>query len=98
MFVSLVLTQVLVLNHIQFSGFVNPYVFPLFILLLPFDTKGWVLLFSAFFLGLIIDLFNGTMGMQTFATVFMAFLRPLFLRNFQPKSDKHNYPNLTLLH
>ena len=34
------------------------------------------------------------MGMQTFATVFMAFLRPLFLKNIQPKSDKFNFPNL----
>lgn len=93
-FIGLVLLQSLVLNNVNVSGFINPYVFPLFILLLPFDTKGWVLLFSAFFLGLTIDLFNGTLGMQTFATVFMAFLRPKFLQNIQPKSDKFNYPNL----
>ncbi|MFT4643986.1 MAG: rod shape-determining protein MreD [Planctomycetota bacterium] len=93
-FISLVLLQSLVLNNVNVSGLINPYVFPLFILMLPFDTKGWVLLFSAFFLGFTIDLFNGTMGMQTFATVFMAFLRPLFLQNFQPKSDKFTYPNL----
>lgn len=93
-FIGLVLLQSLVLNNVNVSGLINPYIFPLFILLLPFDTKGWDLLFTAFFLGLTIDLFNGTMGMQTFATVFMAYLRPLFLRSFQPKSDKYNYPNL----
>ena len=31
-FVVLVLVQVLVLNHVQFLGFVNPYVYVLFIL------------------------------------------------------------------
>lgn len=93
-FIGLILLQSLVLNHVNVSGLINPYVFPLFILLMPFDTKNWVLLFSAFFLGLTVDLFNGTIGMQTFATVFMAFLRPLFLKTFQPKSDKYNYPNL----
>ena len=37
-FVVLVLVQVLVLNHVQFLGFVNPYVYVLFILSLPVRT------------------------------------------------------------
>ena len=93
-FIGLVLLQVLVLNKVNVDGFVNPYVFPLYILLLSFDTKGWILLVTAFFLGLIIDLFNGTMGVQVFATVSMAYLRPFFLKYLLPKVDKVNYPSL----
>ena len=36
MFIVLVLVQVLILDNIQFSGLVNPYIYILFILLLPF--------------------------------------------------------------
>ena len=40
-FVFLVLLQVLILNNIQFSGYINPYFYIYFILLLPFDTPRW---------------------------------------------------------
>ena len=38
MFIVLVLIQVLILNNIQFSGYINPFLYVLFILLLPFQT------------------------------------------------------------
>lgn len=78
-FVLLVLVQGLILNHIMFSGFINPYLYVLFILLLPFDTPKWVLLVTAFFLGLSIDIFSDTPGMHAAATVLMAFIRPNLL-------------------
>lgn len=92
--IGLVVLQTLVLNQVNINGLINPYVFPLFILLFPFDTKPWVLMLSAFFLGLLIDLFNGTMGMHVFSLTLMAYLRPFFLSTFQPKSDKYNVPSL----
>lgn len=78
-FILLVLVQGLVLNHIMFSGFINPYLYVLFILLLPFDTPKWVLLLTAFFLGLSIDIFSDTPGMHAAASVLMAFIRPNLL-------------------
>lgn len=93
-FIGLVLLQVLFLNKVNIGGYVNPYIFPLYILLLSLDTKKWNLLVSAFFLGLFIDLFNGTIGMHVFATVFVAYLRPIFIKTFSSKSDKINYPSL----
>lgn len=88
------LLQVLVLNNVNIDGFVNPYVFVLFILMLSFDTKPLKLLLLGFLLGLIIDLFNGTLGMNAFATVVVAFLRPHFLNTFKPRSDKIRYPSV----
>lgn len=81
----LVLLQVWVLNNIQFSGFVNPYIYVLFILLLPFETPNWLLLFIAFGLGLTVDMFSDTLGIHTSATVFMAFLRPFVLNSIAPR-------------
>lgn len=76
MFVVLVLLQVLLLNNIQFSGYVNPYLYVLFILLLSFDTPRYLLLILGFLLGLSIDIFSNTPGLHASATTFMAFLRP----------------------
>ncbi len=76
MLVVLVLLQTLILNNIQFSGYVNPYLYILFILLLPFETPRYLLLFMGFFLGLFIDIFSNTPGIHASATTFLAFLRP----------------------
>jgi len=85
-FVLVVLVQVLVLNNLQFSGYINPYVYVWFILVLPFDTPGWLVLILAFFLGLGIDLFpqgisgpGSSLGIHAAATVFLAFMRPYVL-------------------
>ncbi|MFC2107624.1 rod shape-determining protein MreD [Bacteroidota bacterium] len=75
-FVVLVLVQVLILNNIQISGYINPYFYVLFVLLLPFNTSKILLLISAFLLGLSIDLFTHTIGVHAAATTFMAYLRP----------------------
>ena len=68
-FVILVILQLLIFNNIEFSGYVNPYVYVLFILLLPFDTPKALLLILAFIMGIIIDLFMGTPGVHSSATV-----------------------------
>lgn len=84
-FVVLVLLQVLVFDNIEFSGHINPYIYILFIILLPFETPNWLLLVLAFFLGFTVDLFSLTPGMHASATVFAAFLRPFVLKNFSPR-------------
>jgi rod shape-determining protein MreD len=79
-FVILVIIQVFLLNNIRINGYINPYLYVLFILWLPFETPGWLLLLSSFFLGLTVDLFTHTPGMNAAASVFMAFLRPSVIR------------------
>jgi rod shape-determining protein MreD len=84
-FILLLLLQVLLFNNIQFNGYVNPYVYIMFILLLPFEIPAWLLLIISFFTGLIIDLFSGTPGMHTSATVLAGFVRPFILRIISPR-------------
>ncbi len=84
-FIILITVQLLVFNSIQFSGYINPYIYVLFILLLPFETPKWLLLTTAFLLGFIMDIFSDTPGMHTAATVFMAFLRPYVLSLISPR-------------
>ena len=84
-FMILILLQLMVFNNIEFSGYINPYVYILFILLLPFTTPRLVLLFLAFSLGIVLDLFLGTPGVHSSATVFMAFSRPFVMRLYSPR-------------
>ena len=83
-FAVLVLLQLFVLNNIQFSGFVNPYLYILFILLLPFETAGWLILILGFVTGFVIDVASFTIGYHTIATVFMAYFRIGILRFIAP--------------
>lgn len=83
--VVLVAAQILIFNNIEFSGYVNPYVYVLFIFLLPFDIPGPLLLILAFAEGFIIDLFSGTPGVHSTATVLTAFLRPIISGLIAPR-------------
>ncbi len=78
-FFSLVIIQVLILNSVQVSGYINPYLYVLFILLLPFNTPKWLVLTSAFAIGILIDMFSYSYGMHAAASVLMAFCRPLVI-------------------
>jgi len=86
-FILLILLQVLVLNNINLGGYLNPYVYVMFILLLPFETPNWLLLLSAFVLGFTIDIFTASMGMHAAAATFMAFLRPSVSRIIHSRKE-----------
>lgn len=98
-FIILVVIQVLILNDIRFGGYINPYVYVLFVLLLPVDIPGWLLLTSAFTMGLTIDLFSDTHGMHTAATLLLAFFRPGVIRMIsgRPDFDPGTIPSISSL-
>ena len=95
MFVGLILIQVLILNQVEFSGFVNPYIYVLFILLLPLSSPRYAVLLLAFLVGITVDYFSNSLGMHSFATVFVAYLRPFVIRLISNREeDKSDYPGL----
>lgn len=89
-FIVLVLVQVLILNNIKFLGFINPYLYILFIIVLPISISRSLLLVLAFALGLCIDIFSNTFGIHAFATVFAAFMREPFIKLLLPRDDNHD--------
>lgn len=92
-FILLILIQVLVFNNIQFSGFVNPYVYILFIMLLPLEIPAWLLLFLSFATGMVMDFFSNSPGMHTSASVLAGFARPYVLRILSPRDGYESGPN-----
>lgn len=79
-FVVVVLVQVLICNHIDFLGYINPLVYIYFILLFPFNSNRSLFLVLAFLLGLTIDIFSDTGGANAAACVIIAYIRPFVLR------------------
>jgi rod shape-determining protein MreD len=86
-FILLVLIQELILDRIQVSIYVNPFLYILFILVFPFEAPKWLLLVSAFLLGLTVDLFSNTLGLNTIACVFIAWCRPGVLAVIAPRQE-----------
>ena len=95
--VLLIIMQVMVFDNIRFGNYIHPYVYVLFIMLLPFETPKWSLLLNGFLIGIIIDIFSGTPGLNAAATVFMAFVRPFIIGITTRKSDieDKNAPTIT---
>lgn len=79
-FFGLIFLQVLILNNINFLGYINPYLYILFILLYPFNGNRSLFLFLAFLLGLSIDIFEDSGGINAAASLVAAFVRPNLLR------------------
>jgi rod shape-determining protein MreD len=98
-FVILVLIQVFILNYLELFGFINPCLYIYFILLLPFSTPGWLLLILSFFLGLSVDFFSGTTGLNAAATVLAGFLRPAALRitGYAPEITERTEPSVQVM-
>jgi hypothetical protein len=79
-FLVLLLVQVLLLDHINFLGYINPYLYVYFILLYPLTGNKGLLIFLSFLLGLTVDTFNDSGGIHAGASVFIAWIRPLMLK------------------
>lgn len=74
--VLLIAIQVVILNRVNLMGYADPYLYVLFILLLPFETPKWALLLIGFSTGALVDIFSNSMGIHAAATTLLAFARP----------------------
>jgi len=86
-FIILILLQVFVFNYVQWFGFLNPFIYLLFLILLPLEVSKSAQYIIAFITGFIVDAFLKTYGIQAFSCVLMVFLRPyiiLILNGFKP--------------
>lgn len=79
-FILLILLQGLVFNNVLFWGYANPYLYILFILLLPVNIDKALLLVSCFALGVCMDMFENSGGVHAAACTFIGFIRPIVLR------------------
>lgn len=114
LFVFLVFLQVFVLNNVLFLGYVNPYLYIIFVFLYPLKRNRFSFLFISFLLGLSVDFFSDSGGIHAFSILTIAYLRLFFIKfffskyeadytffklNLEPFGKKFNYVvTLTLMH
>lgn len=79
-FILLVGLQAIILNHINFLGYINPYAYILFIALYPIKNSRTLFVFLSFLIGLTIDLFSDSGGIHAAACVSIAYARPVILK------------------
>ena len=85
-FILFIFLQVFIFNNILFMGYINPYIYLLFIILLPYSKLNKNLtLFIALLTGLIIDTFQNSMGMHAFTCVLIAYIRTPILYRLVPQ-------------
>jgi len=95
-FILLVFIQVFLLKNVVFYDLNVPYLYVLFILLLPFETPNWVLFFFSFLIGITVDLFNDTLGLHAAASTILALVRILFISVTVQKDNYDSDPEPSL--
>lgn len=78
--VLLVALQVFVLNRITLFGKYTPVIYPVFVMFYPFFRNKYQFLLLSFLLGLSVDAFLYTWGINAFATTVIAYFRTLIFR------------------
>lgn len=79
LFVVTVLLQIFLFDNLSVSVYLNPLIYVAFIVLLPLDTPPAVLLGAGLVTGVVMDASMGAAGINTVATLPIAFLRPAFM-------------------
>lgn len=80
MIVLLVALQIFVLNRITLFNLYTPVLYPVFVMFYPFFRNRYQFLALSFLLGLGIDSFLYTWGINAFATTLVAYFRTIIFR------------------
>lgn len=93
--VVLVALQIFVLNRVTLFGRYTPVMYPMFVMFWPFFRNRYQFLLLSFLLGLSIDAFLGTWGINAFATTALAYFRTLIFRtSTDTESDFFSFQSL----
>ncbi|MBB3058646.1 rod shape-determining protein MreD [Mucilaginibacter gotjawali] len=95
-FFVLVFIQVFLLKNMTLYNLSTPFLYILFILLLPFEIPNVLLFVLAFITGLTIDAFYDTPGLHASACVILALVRIFFISVTVQKDGFDNEPEPTL--
>ena len=97
-FIILVLIQTLFLNQLEIGWGIQFMVYPLFMVLLPFEMATIQMLLLAFLMGMSIDGISNTYGLHTAALVLVTYMRPGIFKLFAPRDGYDNLKEGTSFH
>lgn len=79
-FLILLLVQVLIIDQLQLSIYCRPALYVYFFIALPVSIPRWAELFIGFFVGLTLDSFANTLGINMAASLLICYIRPLLIK------------------
>ncbi|WP_026896748.1 hypothetical protein [Daejeonella oryzae] len=95
-FIVLIFLQVFLLKNMGYYNLAVPFLYILFILLLPFKIPNGLLFLLAFFTGLTVDVFYDTLGLNAAACSVLAFVRIIFISLTVQRDGFDNEPDPSL--
>ncbi|WP_423149181.1 rod shape-determining protein MreD [Rubrolithibacter danxiaensis] len=91
-FLALIFVQVFLLKNIGYYNLATPFLYILFILLLPFDIPNWLLFLLSFIAGITVDAFYDTPGINAAACSVLALVRIIFINLTVQRQGFENEP------
>ncbi len=90
-FIGLTLLQVLILKRMTIGSsdgfnYLQIMLYPVFLLLLPIKTPHALSVLLGFAIGILVDIFYGSLGVHAAASVLTGFVRPIVLSYLEPKA------------
>lgn len=95
LYLLIIFFQVLLFDNIQISGYLNIIIYPLFLVLLPFNVSNLISLLVGALLGFTADVLNSSSGVYSIVFILLGYLRPFLLKIFT-KSDYIDTPSMPL--
>lgn len=95
-FVLFLIAQALLFNQLEIGLGIQAMIYPLFILLLPYNLNIFIAMLVAFALGFGIDSISNTYGLHASSAVLLAYLRPTIFKTFEPRDGYENTQELNM--
>ena len=76
----IILLQVVVFDRLQVQGWGYPMIYVLLLINLPVQIPRWAEMMIGAIVGLVIDIYNNSLGVHMAACVALSFLRPILLK------------------
>ena len=90
------LIQIYILNEVLFASYINPFLYLIVLIIMPFKTPKWYLLIYAFTFGFLIDVFSGNLGMHSTACLILAILKETISKITVPHNIIEENDELTI--
>ncbi len=90
--IAILLVQILIIDQVSFgqlNAYINPIIIGLFFISLPIGFSTRRMLFIAFVMGGVLDVYHDTLGMNISASLSLVFFRPFFLRIIESREGFH---------
>ena len=90
------LIQIYILNEVLFASYINPFLYLIVLIIMPFKTPKWYLLLYAFTFGFLIDVFSGNLGMHSSACLILAIFKQTISKITVPHNIIEENDELTI--